>query len=105
MGRACRVFAERVGLDAAMLRSLVHGTAGDPCWSAEDRLLIRACDQLHASSDIDDPLWAELREHLSEMAVVEILMLAGFYRTVSYLTNALRLPLESYAARFPGKTP
>jgi len=98
-------FAERVGLDAAMLRSLVHGTAGDPCWSAEDRLLIRACDQLHASSDIDDPLWAELREHLSEMAVVEILMLAGFYRTVSYLTNALRLPLESYAARFPGKTP
>jgi alkylhydroperoxidase family enzyme len=83
-------FADRVGLDAAMLRSLVHGTAGDPCWSAEDRLLIRACDQLHASSDIDDALWAELREHLSEMAVVEILMLAGFYRTVSYLTNALR---------------
>ena len=36
-----------------------------------------------------------------EMALVEILMLAGFYRTVSYLTNALRLPLESYGARFP----
>jgi hypothetical protein len=35
------------------------------------------------------------------MALIEILMLAGFYRTVSYLTNALRLPLESYAARFP----
>ncbi len=28
-------------------------------------------------------------------------MLAGFYRMVSYLTNTLRLPLESYAARFP----
>jgi hypothetical protein len=28
-------------------------------------------------------------------------MLAGRYRMVSYLTNALRLPLESYAARFP----
>ncbi len=28
-------------------------------------------------------------------------MLAGFYRTVSYLTNGLRLPSEPYAARFP----
>jgi len=28
-------------------------------------------------------------------------MLAGFYRTVSYLTNVLRLPLEPDAARFP----
>jgi hypothetical protein len=38
------------------------------------------------------------------MALVEVLMLAGFYRTVSYLTNALRLPLESDAARFPSNT-
>jgi len=28
-------------------------------------------------------------------------MLAGLGRTVSYLTNALRLPLESYSQRFP----
>jgi alkylhydroperoxidase family enzyme len=93
-------FAKRVGFDEAMLDSLVNGKADDPCWSTEDSALIRACDQLHAGSDIDDALWAELRRHLSEMAIVELLMLAGFYRTVSYLTNALRLPLESYAARF-----
>ena len=96
-------FAKRVGLDEAMLASLVNGTADDPCWSAEDSLLIRACDQLHAGADIDDALWTELRRYLSETAMLELLMLAGFYRTVSYLTNALRLPLESYAARFPAK--
>jgi hypothetical protein len=28
-------------------------------------------------------------------------MLAGFYRTVSYLVNALRLPLEPQTPRFP----
>ena len=87
-------FAKRSGFDDAMLRSLVHGSADDPCWSGEDRLLIRACDQLHAGSDINDALWAQLRLTLSEMALVEVLMLAGFYRTVSYLTNALRLPLR-----------
>jgi alkylhydroperoxidase family enzyme len=97
-------FAEKVGLDPAMLYALVHGEASAPCWRPEENLLIRACDQLHASSDIDDALWAELRRHFGEMALIEVLMLAGFYRTVSYLTNALRLPLESYAVRFPPKT-
>jgi hypothetical protein len=28
-------------------------------------------------------------------------MLAGYYRMISYLSSALRLPLEPYGARFP----
>ncbi len=94
-------FGQTVGLDAAQLDSLVNGGADDPCWSFEDRLLIRACDQLHAESDIDDALWSAMSRQFGEMALIELLMLAGFYRTVSYLTNALRLPLETYGARFP----
>lgn len=42
-----------------------------------------------------------MRAHFSEEAIIELLLLAGFYRTVSYLTNSLRLPLEPFAARFP----
>jgi alkylhydroperoxidase family enzyme len=94
-------FAERAGLDAAELRSLVRGGPDDACWKPEDALLIRFCDALHAACDIDDALWAGLRAQVSEAAMLELLLLAGFYRTVSYLTNALRLPLEPYAARFP----
>jgi alkylhydroperoxidase family enzyme len=53
---------------------------------------------------IADELWAALREDAgSDEAMIELLMLAGFYRTVSYLTNALRLPLEEGAARFPAR--
>ena len=95
-------FAKRVGFDEAQLRSLVRGEPSDACWTAQDALLIRLCDALHASCDVDDALWAELGAQFSEEAILELLLLAGFYRTVSYLTNALRLPLESYAARFPG---
>ena len=87
-------FGKTAGLDAAMLNSLANGGADDSCWSFEDRLLIRACDQLHATSDIDDALWSAMAGQFSDMALIEVLMLAGFYRTVSYLTNALRLPLE-----------
>jgi len=94
-------FAQRAGLDAGQLRSTVRGGEDDACWSVEDRLLIRFCDALHACCDIDDKLWAELRGTFSEDAMLELLLLAGFYRTVAYLTNALRLPLEPFAARFP----
>ena len=31
-------------------------------------------------------------------------MLCGLYRMVAYLTNALRLPLEPFARRFPEGT-
>jgi alkylhydroperoxidase family enzyme len=94
-------FAERAGLDAVQQRSLVRGGSDDPCWAPQEQLLIRACDMLHHTCDIDDELWRALRGALSEEALIELLMLAGYYRMVSYLTNALRLPLESYAARFP----
>jgi alkylhydroperoxidase family enzyme len=94
-------FAERAGFDEAQLHSLVRGGPDDPCWSSDEKTVLRACDVLHETCDIDDALWRDLRRTLSEEAVMELLMLAGFYRTVSYLTNALRLPLESYASRFP----
>lgn len=94
-------FAKRAGLDADRLRSTVHGGADDACWSTEDRLLIRFCDALHARSDVDDRLWTELHGSFSAEAILELLLLAGFYRTVSCLTNTLRLPPEPFAARFP----
>lgn len=94
-------FARRAGLDAAQLYSTVHGGPEDACWSAEDRLLTRFCDALHAECTLDDALWAELCAAFSEEAILELLLLAGFYRTVSYLANALRLPPEPFAARFP----
>ena len=68
---------------------------------SEEAAIIRACDQLLASADLTDEAWQSLREHVSEMAVVEIIMLVGFYRTVSSLTNSLRLPLEAFAKQFP----
>jgi alkylhydroperoxidase family enzyme len=94
-------FAEELGFGRAELRSLVHGGADDPCWSREDRLLIRLCDSLHDSCDVDDALWGELIEAFTVEALIEAMMIAGNYRAVAYLTNALRLPLETFGKRFP----
>ena len=95
------VYAAKAALTEEQVRSTVTGSADDPCWSDEDRLLIRLCDALHHQCDVDDGLWAELRAAFTENAILELLMVAGFYRTVSYLTNALRIPLERAGARFP----
>ena len=97
------LFAARVQLTPEQLHATVHGGPDDGCWSDEDRVLLRLCDALHATSTLDDTLWSALRERFSDEAMLELLLLAGFYRTVSYLTNALQLPLEANAARFPAR--
>jgi alkylhydroperoxidase family enzyme len=94
-------FGGRVGIGEAERASLVHGGPDDDCWSDDERLLLRLCDELHATCTVSDALWADLTEAYEERAILELLLVAGFYRTVSYLTGALRLPLEAFAASFP----
>jgi len=94
------IFGRRVGLDERQLHSILHGGADDDGWSDDERCLLRLVDSLHERCDVDDTLWAALREHFSEEAMLELLMLAAFYRGVSYLTNVLRLPPEPGAARW-----
>jgi alkylhydroperoxidase family enzyme len=94
-------FAAKAGLTEAQIVSLVAGGPDDDCWADEDRVLIRLCDGLHHTCTVDDDVWAQLTTHHSDEAILELLMLAGAYRMVSYLVNGLRLPLEPSARRFP----
>jgi alkylhydroperoxidase family enzyme len=93
-------YADAAGLTHEQIVSLTAGGPDDPCWTAPDALLLRLADTLHRDATVDDELWTALREHHSEEALLELLLLAGFYRTTSYLVNALALRLEPGAARF-----
>jgi len=93
-GMRVHFFREEAGFSDAQVQATVHGTAGDAVWSAEDRLLLRLADALHDDCTIDDALWAELRSVFAEEAILEMLMMAGYYRTVAYIANGLRLPME-----------
>ncbi|HEX4587230.1 MAG TPA: carboxymuconolactone decarboxylase family protein [Mycobacterium sp.] len=95
------VYAEKAGLTETQIASLFTGGPDDECWADEDRVLIRLCDDLHQRCTVDDEIWAQLAACHSDEAILELLMLAGTYRTVSYLVNGLRLPLEPGARRFP----
>ena len=95
-------FAERAELSPDQIKATVRGDAKADIWSERERLILRLVDALHDSATVDDALWTELAREFSDEQLLEMIVLTGFYHTVSFLTNALRLPLESYAAKFPG---
>ena len=95
------VYAAKAGLTDEQVASLVTGGPDDACWEEADRLLIRLCDALQEHCAIDDALWSALAANHNDEAILELIMLAGTYRTVSYLVNGLKLPLEPGAQRFP----
>jgi alkylhydroperoxidase family enzyme len=94
-------FAQAAGLTEDEIRATVHEGAAASCWSSAEQALIAAVDALHVRATLSDAEFAGLSSHYDDAKIFEIILLCGFYRTVSYLANGLRLPLEEKAARFP----
>ena len=94
-------FAAHVKLTDAQIRATVLEGADAGCWSQAERVLIATADALHERATLSDDEFASLAAHYNEPQILEIIMLCGFYRTVSYLANGLKLPLEATGARFP----
>jgi alkylhydroperoxidase family enzyme len=98
-------FGGAAGFGASHLYAVVHGPADAPIWSPREQVLLALCDALHASSTVDDALWARARAELEPAQLVEVLVLAGLYHMVSFVVNATALPLEAAAPRFPTPPP
>ena len=94
-------FAEAADLTDEQVRATVRDKADATCWSAAEQALIAAVDALHERATLTAAEFKALSAHYDDAQILEIIMLCGFYRTVSYLANALALPLEEKAARFP----
>jgi alkylhydroperoxidase family enzyme len=94
-------FAGRVALTPAQIRATARGGATDPAWSDDERLLIRMVDELHDTANLCDETWEALAASFSIEQVFEMIALVGFYHTVSFFANGLRLPPEPYGVPFP----
>jgi alkylhydroperoxidase family enzyme len=94
-------FAPRAHLDQSQISSLTHGSADDACWNAQrDRLLIQAVDALYEYRDIDDSLWAALRDEFDERQLLDLTMLCGWYHAISFTARVIRVPLELSSPTF-----
>jgi alkylhydroperoxidase family enzyme len=94
-------FATAAHLTEEQVRATVRGAATDACWSEAEQALIAAVDALHDRATMGEAEFAALSAHYDDAKIFEIILLCGFYHTVSYLANGLALPLEEKAARFP----
>jgi alkylhydroperoxidase family enzyme len=94
-------FANAAHLTEEQVRATVLGEADAPCWSKAEQAMIAAVDTLHHRATLSDDEFKALSAHHDDAKIFEIILLCGFYHTVSYLANGLALPLEEKGARFP----
>ncbi len=95
------LFAAKVGFGPAEIAATVHGAADAACWAADEQALVAVVDDLVDRRSIAEATWTLARAHFDEPQMLELIALAGYYHTISFLCRGLDLPLESYAARFP----
>lgn len=98
-------FAQQVGLTHEQLQATVTGDPGSPLWSSlwssQQIALIQAVDELHDTARLSEQTWGALSEHFQTSQLLEFLVLAGWYRTISYLANGLLIEDEPWATPYP----
>jgi len=95
------IFARRFGLSEREIAGTRLAAWDDPLWAEGDRDLVRLVDELHDGAAISDALWERLAAARGSDQLVELIVLTGFYHTISFVTNGLRIDREPAAARFP----
>ena len=83
---------KRNGITSEEIEQLIEGSSA-PGWSKRDRAIVRAVEELHSDSMISDDTWSDLQEVYNDKKLIEVVILAGQYKTVAYYQNSLRLPL------------
>jgi alkylhydroperoxidase family enzyme len=96
-------FGDKAQWTREQIYSSVHGDAEAPCWTAQERLVIRLADQLHETSRVEDSLWAELAAQFTPEQLIELIMLAGLYHAVSFMVNSCGVQSEVFAPPFPAR--
>ncbi len=88
------------GLTEAEIARIPKGAA-DASWSAPDRALLRATDELHGDAFISDVTWAELASSLNTQQLMDLVFTVGQYNLVSMALNSFGVQPEPGLAPLP----
>jgi 4-carboxymuconolactone decarboxylase len=70
-------------------------------WTADDRDLLAAADQMVAAHRVDDPTWKRLADRFDERELVELLFVVGTYLCLALVLNSAGLGPEPPAPEEP----
>jgi 4-carboxymuconolactone decarboxylase len=93
------VIGKHVGLtDEEIVRLAQDGLDG---WSDDDATLLAMADELCSDNYVTDATWARLAQRWSEQQLLDLLVLAGFYRLVSGFLRSAAIQREPGTPGFP----
>lgn len=81
---------KRAGIGKTELAQVVVGPSAEG-WTARERAILTAVDELVATDDLSDETWAALRQYLDEKHVVEFVLLVGHYEMLATFLLTLRV--------------
>ena len=85
------------GLTMAEIERVKAGP-DDPAWQPDERVLIRAVDELVQDRAITDATLAALREHFSDRQILDAIVTQGAYITLGCMLNTFEMPLDDHVA-------
>ena len=96
----------RIGRDAGLTDDEIArlADAGGGEWGDDDHALVAMVDELCHHDVVSEPTWQRLAARWSEEQLLELLVLAGYYRLVSGLLNSTGVPLEPDTPGWPDGT-
>lgn len=92
--------ALRVGLDEEDVRRITAGPDA-PGWSAFERTLLRAVDELHEDAFVSDATWQSLEAEYDLEQILDLVFTVGQYNLVSMALNTLGVEREPGVTGFP----
>lgn len=90
--------ARRAGLDHEDIAAVPAGPEHAQ-WTARQRVLLAACDELHSAGVISDGAWADLLSHVDVEGAIELCFLVGHYQMLAMALNSLGVEPEPTARR------
>jgi alkylhydroperoxidase family enzyme len=70
-------------------------------YSDVDRRVIALADELHDSVDVTPRTWSALEQSFSTEELVELVLIAGFWRAIAGFAHGARIPLDADTPSWP----
>ena len=87
------------GLSDEQIAAVRDSDASAAVWSERQRLLLRACDEMHEAREISDALWSDLRDEFDDVELIELCMLIGHYEMLAMTIASLRVQPDELRSR------
>ncbi len=95
------IIGKQAGLSDEEILRVAEGRNGKG-WSVRESLLLKAVDELHADSMINNDTWESLSGFYEQNQLMDLIFTVGQYRMVAMALNSFGVQLEEGVGGFPG---